>query len=185
MGTRTLGVHPSLSLGSSLKWFLICYNIHPDSINKAPCRLRRWPINRLVCNDFELVLDCEEQDPLALSGHLVRWVKSGEPVETDMYIYIYRYTSKMDFLTKTSGRSWHIWRFVDIFQPMEPFSTFRKTKLYDLIWLILIVLGTDAPPSSDMSLLIRSLRHEGFILYAWEVVKFYEFLCHKKGLWWE
>ena len=57
-------------------------------MNKAPCRLRRWPINRLVCNDFELVLDCEEQDPLALSGHLVRWVKSGEPVETDMYIYI-------------------------------------------------------------------------------------------------
>lgn len=35
-------------------------------------RLRRWPINRLVCNDFELVLDCEEQDPLALSARLLR-----------------------------------------------------------------------------------------------------------------
>lgn len=35
-------------------------------------RLRRWPINRLVCNDFELFLDNEDQDPLALSAKLLR-----------------------------------------------------------------------------------------------------------------
>ena len=50
----------------------------------ADVRLRRWPINRLVCNDFELFLENEEQvpfhwshleaapnicqDPLGLSG---------------------------------------------------------------------------------------------------------------------
>ncbi|CAJ1364857.1 unnamed protein product [Effrenium voratum] len=34
-------------------------------------RLRRWPLNRLVCNDFELCMD-SSKDPLSLSAKLLR-----------------------------------------------------------------------------------------------------------------
>lgn len=73
-------------------------------------RLRRWPLNRLVCNDFELCLDvCK--DPLSLSAELLRLAISAQGSPPDKLFAVTQLSCKLKTVDLTPLDPQDLWGF--------------------------------------------------------------------------
>ncbi|CAE7338639.1 CATSPER1, partial [Symbiodinium natans] len=82
----------------------------PSAATPWKDRLRRWPINRLVCNDFELSLEVSK-DPLALSAELLRLAISSQGGPPEVVTTVTQLSCKLKTVDLTPLDPQDLWGF--------------------------------------------------------------------------